>query len=366
MYCANFITTLPPMRQQKLTPLLLHWHRHHNERIMPWKGEKDPYKIWLSEIILQQTRVEQGWAYYERFLKQYPSLPDLAHATDEAVFKLWEGLGYYSRCKNLLRTARFVLQEYGGQFPADYTALLGMKGIGPYTAAAIASFAFQLPYAVVDGNVFRVLARVFGIDTPTDSTKGKKVFTQLAQEVLCKQHPDLFNQAIMDLGATVCKPILPLCRSCPLQPICKAHHEGTVYQLPVKEKILLKKKRRFYYFLLEQNGKVWIHKRTRKDIWENLYELFLVESAEEIEWTEKQVQQWLHEQWGVKDYTLLQVSGKETQQLTHQQISGRLIHVRFKKALPALQQYETIALAQLAEKPFPKFIHQLMKNAGIW
>lgn len=354
------------MRQQPLAPLLLHWHRHHNQRSMPWKGEKDPYKIWLSEIILQQTRVEQGWVYYERFVLQYPTLPDLAHAPDEAVFKLWEGLGYYSRCKNLLQTAKAVLQQYGGQFPADYTALLGLKGIGPYTAAAIASFAFQLPYAVVDGNVFRVLSRVFGIDTPIDSTDGKKQFTQLAQEVLSQKHPDLFNQAIMDLGATVCKPTLPHCSSCPLLSVCTAHREGTIHQLPVKEKILKKKKRQFYYFLLEQQGKVWIHKRTRKDIWENLYEPYLVESDEDIAWTKNEVQQWLLEQWGIKKYTLMKVSGKETQQLTHQQISGKLIHIRLQKPLLALQQYEAIAWEQLQEKPFSKLVHQLMKNAGLW
>ena len=354
------------MRQEPFTPMLLHWHQHHNLRTMPWKGEKDPYKIWLSEIILQQTRVEQGRAYYERFIQQYPTLAHLANAPDEAVFKLWEGLGYYSRCKNLLQTARQVMQQYNGQLPADYTALLQLKGIGPYTAAAIASFAFQLPYAVVDGNVFRVLARVYDMDTPIDSTAGKQQFTALAQQVLDKAHPDWHNQAMMDFGATICKPTLPHCSTCPLQKICQSYKNGTVQQLPVKEKILQKKKRRFYYFLLEQEGKVWIHKRNRKDIWENLYEPYLVESEVEIQWTEAYIKAWLQEQWGITLFSLVQVSGKEVQALTHQQISGQLIHIALQQPLPTLQHYQAVAWAALPEKPFPKLVHQLMKNAGIW
>src|SRR5688572_22052061 len=184
------------MQIKKFTPVLLKWHLRSNDRKMPWKGEKDPYRVWLSEIILQQTRVEQGLRYYNRFIEAFPTVDDLARAPEEIVFKLWEGLGYYSRCRNLIQTARFISGELGGEFPSEYEKIIKLKGIGPYTAAAIASFAFNLPYAVTDGNVYRVLARIFGIDKPIDSNQGKKIFSALSSELLDKNRPALFNQAI--------------------------------------------------------------------------------------------------------------------------------------------------------------------------
>ena len=189
---------------------------------MPWKGEKDPYKIWLSEIILQQTRVEQGLNYYHRFIKTFPDVHQLGKAPDAKVFKLWEGLGYYTRCRNLIATARYISKELNGEFPAAYDEIKALKGIGPYTAAAISSFAFNLPHAVVDGNVFRVLSRIYGIQTPIDSTEGKKYFTRLANEKLDKELPGVYNQAIMDFGAIVCKPASPLCGDCVFNKICFA------------------------------------------------------------------------------------------------------------------------------------------------
>ena len=173
--------------KKTVTDLLLDWHINNNKREMPWKGERDPYKIWLSEIILQQTRVEQGMAYYEKFIINYPTIQDLASAKDEDIFKLWEGLGYYNRCKNLLYTARSIVEQNGGKFPLEYEDILELKGIGPYTAAAIASFAFNKPFAVLDGNVYRVLARLFAIDTPIDTSAGKKQFAALAQLILDKK-----------------------------------------------------------------------------------------------------------------------------------------------------------------------------------
>ena len=196
---------------------LLKWNNTDNKREMPWKGEKDPYKIWLSEIILQQTRVDQGLAYYNEFVKTFPTVRDLAKAPETKVFKLWEGLGYYTRCKNLLATAKIIHESLNGKFPDEYEAILALKGIGPYTAAAIGSFGFNLPHAVVDGNVFRVLARYFGIAVPTDSTAGKKMFTALANELLDKDQPGIYNQALMDFGAVICKPQLPLCATCALK-----------------------------------------------------------------------------------------------------------------------------------------------------
>src|ERR1700753_3037261 len=239
--------------------ILLKWHGSKNHRKMPWKGEKNPYRIWLSEVILQQTRVDQGWAYYEKFLEAFPTVHDLAHAPEQKVFKLWEGLGYYNRCRNLIATAKKIDAEYNGEFPNTYEEILALKGIGPYTAAAIASFAFDLPHAVVDGNVTRVISRYFGINTPIDTTAGKKLYTELADALLDKEHAAAYNQAIMDFGATVCLPRNPLCTDCIQAPDCQARQHGWTAQLPVKEKSIQKKERWFYYFIVEVPGdKVYI------------------------------------------------------------------------------------------------------------
>src|SRR5579859_4925347 len=204
------------------TKTLLGWNSSGNFREMPWKGEKDPYKVWLSEVILQQTRVQQGWAYYEKFINAFPTIHDLAVAPEQQIFKLWEGLGYYSRCRNLIATAKKIDAEYNGRFPSSYEEILALKGIGPYTAAAIASFAFGLPHAVVDGNVTRVLSRYFGNSTPIDTVAGKKLYTELADVLLDKGQPDSYNQAIMDFGATICLPRNPLCADCVQQAGCQA------------------------------------------------------------------------------------------------------------------------------------------------
>jgi len=224
------------MHQKKFSALLLRWHLDDNKRQMPWKGERDAYKVWLSEIILQQTRVEQGRAYYERFIKKYPSIKLLAEAKDEEVFKLWEGLGYYTRCRNLLHTARLIATKYNGKFPERYEEIVALKGIGDYTAAAIASFCFDLPYAVVDGNVLRVLSRVFGDKTPVDTNEGKKNFAELANKLLDKSQPGLFNQAIMDFGATICKPAIPTCPLCCLNAICTAYKKRNCKYIACKRK----------------------------------------------------------------------------------------------------------------------------------
>jgi A/G-specific adenine glycosylase len=226
---------------KQFTDLLLAWDKDQNDRVMPWKGEKNPYKIWLSEIILQQTRVEQGWAYYEKFIHHFPTIFDLAKAKEEKVFKLWEGLGYYNRCRNLLYTAKWIVQHFKGVFPSTYEDLIALKGIGPYTASAIASFAFNLPHAVVDGNVYRVLARFYGIETPTDSKEGLLQFNELAHHNLSKKYPGQYNQAIMDFGATICKPALPNCNDCVLQSFFIEQSQSTT----CKNKIDSKKEKEF-------------------------------------------------------------------------------------------------------------------------
>jgi A/G-specific adenine glycosylase len=348
------------------TTTLLNWHTKDNTREMPWKGEKDPYKIWLSEIILQQTRVEQGLAYYNKFTNAYPTIFDLAKAKEQTVFKLWEGLGYYNRCRNLLATAKIIATTYHGIFPNDYETLLTLKGIGPYTAAAIASFAFNAPHAVLDGNVFRVIARYEGIDVPTDSTAGKKIFETRAAALLDKKRAGLYNQAIMDFGATVCKPMAPKCNICPLQKNCVAHATAQVNQLPIKEKQLIKKERRFYYFLLQVNDEIWVAERQHKDIWQGLYEFYLLEAGKKILWNEASVKAFLNEQLDVSSLKLLQRSAEIKQQLTHQIITAQFIRVGLTKKPNGITSGKWQKISQLKKLPFPKLINQYFEKEFVF
>lgn len=250
-----------------------------NHRPLPWKGEKDPYKIWLSEIILQQTRVEQGLPYYQRFIARYPHIRDLAAAPEDELLKLWEGLGYYSRARNLHATAKYIAFERNGIFPDTFEALRSLKGVGDYTAAAIASFAFNLPYAVLDGNVFRVIARFFGIETPVNAPEAKKEFAAIAQQLLDPDRPGDFNQAMMDFGATHCTPQQPGCPLCPLQTECVAFRTGKAGVLPVKTKAPARKERFFIYLVINYHENTLLKKRVEKDIWRNLYEFPLLETG---------------------------------------------------------------------------------------
>jgi A/G-specific adenine glycosylase len=334
---------------------LLLWNSNQNNRPMPWKGEKDPYKIWLSEIILQQTRVEQGWEYYNRFVATFPDIKKLAKAPEEKIFKLWEGLGYYTRCKNLIATAKFIAKEKQGVFPNTYDEILSLRGVGPYTAAAIASFAFNLPHAVVDGNVFRVLSRFFGIDIPTDSTAGKKLFTALAEELVDKKIPGIYNQAIMDFGAVICKPQNPLCTACPLKSKCVAFLQNKIDLLPVKTGKMIKKNRWFYYFIVEYNGKIYVKKRGPKEIWENLYEFLLFETDRLLSVEDIQATGFFKTITAKNKSTILYVSQMYKQQLTHQTIQGCFIQLKLKNQ-PQLEGYKTVTYKELVKLPFPKFI----------
>lgn len=257
---------------------LLQWHKQ-NPRPLPWKQTQDPYKIWLSEVILQQTRVEQGLPYYLRFVEQYPTVENLANAQTDELMRLWEGLGYYSRARNLHETAKQVVNQMNGKFPDSYKGLLTLKGIGNYTAAAIASFAFGLSHAVLDGNVYRVLARYFGIETPTDTTQGKKEFEQLANQAINPQYPAEYNQAIMDFGALQCTPSKPNCLFCPLSTTCYAFLNQKTSDLPIKTKKIVRKKRFFNYILIKNaQGEIYIVRREKRDIWQHLYEFPLIET----------------------------------------------------------------------------------------
>lgn len=317
-------------KQQRFKTQLLDWFAH-NHRPLPWKGERDPYLIWLSEIILQQTTVQQGLPYFERFRERYPSVKDLAAAPDDDVMKLWEGLGYYARARNLLVTARHIAFELNGVFPTTYTDILTLKGVGPYTAAAIASFGFGEAKAVVDGNVYRVLSRVFGIETPIDSTEGKHQFNQLAAEVLDEKRPADFNQAIMDFGATHCTPSRPKCgEACPMHTICTAFAEENVDNLPIKSKKLTKRERFFNYLMLNEGDFIYIKKRTEKDIWQDLYEFPLIETSVLTE--DESI---ILKEFSPTFYTELTVERKSApmrQLLTHQRIIAIFWEIKVKNA----------------------------------
>ena len=356
------------------TRTLQTWGRQ-NRRSLPWVGEKDPYRIWLSEVILQQTRVEQGLPYYQRFLARFPDVHSLARASDDEVFKVWEGLGYYSRCRNLLRAAREVAGSLKGVFPTDYEGLRALAGIGEYTAAAIASFAYALPHAVLDGNVFRVLARYYGIAELPGSTSGRKAFRLRADAVLDLEDPGGWNQSIMDFGSQICKPRQALCASCPLASTCVAFSRGMVAELPLKKAKAVRKRRFFHYLLLEQDGAFAVRRREEGDIWAGLYEFPLIEKEDRFESGELlaepgQMTWFKPESWRVKS-----VSEWFGQTLSHQQIEACFIHLQ---ALPEPvqkksadggklmkdQHWQAAGPDLIRKLPFPKIIARYLNEQG--
>lgn len=346
------------------TTQLLYWHKKYNKRVLPWKQENDPYKIWLSEIILQQTRAEQGLPYYQKFVKKYPTIVHLAKAKDDEVFKLWEGLGYYSRCKNLLITARKIAKDNQGVFPNTYKEVLLLKGVGNYTAAAICSFAYNLPHAVVDGNVYRILSRFFNIDVAIDSTQGKKLFNQFAYQYLHPKKAAAYNQAIMDFGATVCTPKNAKCTTCVLRKECIAYKEDKIYQLPVKQKKLIHQQRYLYFLVIEFDGQYLITKRTAKDIWQNLHQFFLIEKDEPQTINDTLVHSWLNANFQRSKYSIQSVSPLQKQTLSHQKINGQFIYIKF-QSLPHIltadaKNYFLVPKKEFKKYAFPKFINQYL------
>ena len=259
---------------------IIKWYSQ-NKRDLPWRKTTDPYKIWLSEIILQQTRVNQGLSYYLTFLNEFPNIHQLALAKEDKVLKLWQGLGYYSRARNLHYTAKYIVDYFDGEFPKNYSDLLLLRGIGTYTAAAISSFSFGLPHAVVDGNVIRVISRVFGIKTPFDTGKGRKEFAITSQKLLPKDNSAVYNQAIMDFGSIQCKPHTPNCLICCMQHICVAFKNNNVRSFPVRLKKNKIKKRYLHYLMIEENQKVLIKKRNT-GIWQGLYEFPYIEFSKSL------------------------------------------------------------------------------------
>ena len=311
-----------------ISKVLINWYNS-NKRELPWRDINDPYRIWISEIILQQTRVNQGISYYLRFIERFPTVSILANSDEDEVLKNWQGLGYYSRARNIHKAANQVISNFGGLMPFNYKDVLTLAGIGDYTAAAICSFAYNQPYAVVDGNVFRVISRLFGIKTPIDTTIGKKQFADLAHELLSKDNPGLHNQAIIEFGALQCVPVSPDCSKCPLQNICFAFSSNMIAELPIKSKKIQINTRFFNYLNIEYLNNTYLKKRTAKDIWQNLYEYVLIESDHLLTETELLTNEKFQSIFkGVLTVEIINFSKPIKHILTHRVIHAQCITIR--------------------------------------
>ena len=336
---------------QNFSKRLITWYLK-NKRDLPWRNTVDPYKIWLSEIMLQQTRVAQGLPYYLKFIDAFPSVNHLAEASEEQVLKLWQGLGYYSRARNLHATAKYVTYVLDSVFPDNYTELKKLKGVGDYTASAIASICYNEPKAVLDGNVFRVLARLYGIDTPINTPEGGKLFSKLSQELIDVKRPDIHNQAIMEFGATHCSPKKPSCESCVFNVNCVALKNNEVGSLPLKLKKIKVKKRFFNYIVpLTSNETTILNKRPEKGIWANLYEFPLIEAEEIIEYNEL-LEKVKHKELFEEPFTLSIYNEKEiVHKLSHQHIYTRFWIVTTNEKLKT-----TISISEIEDYPVPVLI----------
>jgi A/G-specific adenine glycosylase len=306
------------------TQVIYNWYLN-KRRDLPWRETKDPYKIWISEIILQQTRVAQGINYYNRFIEEFPAVFDLANATEDTVLKLWQGLGYYTRARNLHFTAKYIVNNYNGVFPNDFKTILSLKGIGNYTAAAIASIAFDLPHAAVDGNIYRVLSRYYGISTPIDAEPGRTEIQKIATDLITANNPGLHNQAFMEFGALQCVPKSPDCNSCPVLTNCYAANYNLTDQLPVKSKKIKQTTRYFYYYFIESKDSILLEKRTGNDIWRNLHQFPMVESEKEL--SDLEIFNLEMPFLTGKKVNIKSVSSTVKHILTHQTIFARFIHV---------------------------------------
>jgi len=338
---------------QHFKQTLHHWYKL-NKRELPWRYTKDPYKIWISEIILQQTRVQHGISYYEKFIERFPTIMNLAKANEDEVLKLWQGLGYYSRARNLHQAAKSIIKNFNGKFPDDYQDILSLKGIGPYTAAAIASIAFGLHHATVDGNVYRVLSRYFGIETPIDSTSGKKFFGNLADELILDSEPGMHNQALMEFGALQCVPKNPECGNCPLGHSCFAAANKMVNALPVKEKKTKQNERFFYYYLLDDGKYIYLEKRTANDIWKNLYQFPLIELDRNL--SEAHILEMNIPFIRSEFVNIVSVSGSKKHILSHQIIHARLIHVEISENAAIPKSFVKVKQKDISKFAIPRLL----------
>lgn len=343
---------------------LIKWYDY-NKRELPWRETKDPYRIWISEIILQQTRVVQGYEYYIRFIDTFPDVVSLANAEEEEVLKLWQGLGYYSRARNLHAAAKTVATLHNGIFPTEYKDVLALKGIGEYTAAAITSFAYNLPYAVVDGNVFRFLSRLFGIDTPIDTTQGKKEFTNLATELLDKKNPGAHNQAIMEFGALQCTPTSPKCNECPLVDICIAYSQNSIAKLPVKQGKTKVKERFFNYLDIRYDSNMYLNKRIGNDIWKNLYELPLIETDSKLNLEDLQNTPDFRKLFEKAGNIKIQQMGLTLKHvLSHRIIYATFYRIEVEDDITIKEQYTKTDAAQLSDFPISRLVDRYFEQVS--
>ncbi|WP_423128320.1 A/G-specific adenine glycosylase [Gaoshiqia sp. Z1-71] len=343
-------------------PDLLRWYKQ-NKRPLPWRETRDPYRVWLSEIIMQQTRIDQGLAYYRKFVENFPALTDFAMADEDTILKLWQGLGYYSRARNMHHTAKTIAANHEGIFPDNYTALLKLKGIGEYTAAAIASIAFKQPHAAVDGNVYRVLSRLYGIDTPVDSSQGKKEFRELANRLLDRKNPGDHNQALMEFGALLCTPRNPDCPDCPFKNRCVAHQSGLTDKLPAKagkQKIRL---RYFNYLLICSGDDIYLNKRTGNDIWKNLYEFPLIEHDRKTEPAELGPQ--LNSLFGLQQIVVTKITAWKKQVLSHQHIYYRFLYISDGDKKIELSAFVKVNKKDIFNFAVPKPVEKEIENLNL-
>ncbi len=335
--------------------ILLDWYQQ-NARDLPWRKTRNPYKIWLSEIILQQTRVRQGLPYYYKFLQNFPDIFSLAKADEEKIMNLWQGLGYYSRARNMHFTAKDIVQNYQGIFPKTKKELIKLKGIGDYTASAIASFAYDEPVGVVDGNVNRFFSRYFGVEIPVNSHQGKKYFTQLADKLIDKKQPGIFNQALMEFGALHCKPTKPLCKNCPFQSKCVAFKIGNIEKFPIKNKKTPIKTRFLNYFLIRKNHQILIEKRIQNDIWKGLYQLPLIETNQLIKQPGIDFYKKLLDIYKISADDIIFLE-EHTHRLTHQKLIIRFWKINIKS-----ENAKFTDIKQLKNKGFPIIISKFLDN----
>ena len=340
---------------------LIKWYRV-NKRDLPWRNTKDPYLIWLSEIILQQTRVDQGMPYYFKFSENFPDVKSFAEASEDHILHLWQGLGYYSRGRNMLKTAQKVMAEHQGIFPSAYNQLIKLVGIGEYTAAAISSFSSNEPKAVVDGNVYRLLARYFGIEIPINSTIGKKYFQELADELLDKNNAGENNQAIIEFGALQCKPKNPNCDLCPLISSCYAFKHHRISELPVKNKTLKVKERYLYYFLIFKEDKILLNRRDNSDIWAGLHDFPLIESPTALD-IKTLCEQTKFQNWFPQGVEIAYIAKPIKHILTHQRLFGTFIELsEINEEAIQENNWFWVDVKHLDKFAKPKLIFAFLKN----
>jgi A/G-specific adenine glycosylase len=345
---------------------LLHiykWYKS-NSRDLPWRHTNDPYKIWVSEIILQQTRVNQGMAYYEKFIEKFPDIQHLAAAKEDVVLKLWQGLGYYSRARNMHAAAKYIVSHHDGKFPENYSEILQLKGVGPYTAGIIASIAFGLSFPALDGNVYRVLSRYFGISDSPDTAKGKKEFMKIARAIMPENDPGFHNQALMEFGALQCLPKSPACAVCPLAPGCFAYSHNHVERFPAKREKAKQRIRYFYYYFIESEHHTWLEKRTKNDIWKNLYQFPLLETEKPLQEQEilTLVPAFLYD----CQFNLKSVSVPQKHILSHQIIYARLIRVEVNTGYRPGNRFIRMGKNELTSLAVPRLVERMIKKTGIF